>query len=36
MHRTSITHKLNVHSVAALVTLAQEARLFDPPADGPR
>jgi FixJ family two-component response regulator len=29
MHRTSITHKLGVRSVAELVTLAREARLFD-------
>ena len=29
MHRTSITHKLGVHSVAELVTLAREVGLFE-------
>jgi FixJ family two-component response regulator len=35
MHRTSITHKLGVHSVAQLVTLAREARIFEDAVPGP-
>lgn len=31
LHRTAITTKLNVRSVAGLTKLVQEARLFDPP-----
>jgi FixJ family two-component response regulator len=35
LHRTNITRKLAVHSVAELTRLADEARLFPAPADNP-